>query len=359
MRKTRLLLANGDALCHRQTSSQIKMVVMRWRTIKHPMVLSYNNYVDELRVRKKSKPSCYKWACAFASPLLLSRLDHSSIWGGSHQKHKLRYVQVSLILLQLYLNHTWPYTGTVNKQPIATATFCGINLAALAHIKSTPIEEQRLWSYSTSHKRGYEGESDSDDQEFVPRTPTSEGDNGYTAIPTDYFNIDFDDMDQVSPTTQPNDPMISHMMGRRLAKPKSKKRQSTELKQSTTHNPFTQLHLPQQLNSIQWMGRNRATSCGIEAIQASSHFSNATFLQRREDVDMDCSWKLLRPFWISMYLYILFVYVGVFGFWLIVTINSMLIWLKSHLWETSHVWRLAKHYGYKSPINLLGLELWK
>ena len=53
-------------------------------------------------------------------------------------------------------------------QPLSTATFCGINLAALSHYSedcTNTIAQQSLWSYTTSHKRGYEGESDSDESQ--------------------------------------------------------------------------------------------------------------------------------------------------------------------------------------------------
>ena len=79
---------------------------------------------------------------------------------------------------------TWPCN------PLATATFCGINLAmmpAWASEDYTAIEEQQLWSYATSHKRSYEVDSDSDEsQDWHPRTPTLMPEYG-AAMPVDYF----------------------------------------------------------------------------------------------------------------------------------------------------------------------------
>lgn len=145
-----------------------------------------------------------------------------------------------------------------------------------------------MWQYSTSHKRGYEGDSDSDDQEFMPQTPTLGVGQDMMAIPVDYFNIDFENFGEVSPMTRVSEPMAPHLGGRRIAKPRSRRHQP-DTEQQQAFNPFAQMQLPSQPNGTSWMGHRRMTSCGIEANMTLNDFVDAPFLQRREDVDMDCS----------------------------------------------------------------------
>lgn len=182
--------------------------------------------------------------------------------------------------------------GGLAMQPISTATFCGINLASLSHISTPPIQEQKMWSYSTSHKRGYEGDSDSDDQEFLPQTPTL-GADSTMAIPVDYFNIELDNMGDVSPFTQANEIVQPQFSGRRLAKPRSRRVLQPVVEPVNSYNPFANLTMPQppQNNGTRWMGHKRMTSCGVEAsmMMNMNDFGEASFLRRREDVDMDCS----------------------------------------------------------------------
>ena len=212
-------------------------------------------------------------------------------------------------------------TGGLRMQPLSTATFCGINLAALAWSgddwSSPAVAEQSLWSYSTSSKRNYEAESDSDEsQDWQPRTPTLMPDSGFgMSMPVDYFHISCDDgMSDVSPMTQMGD---RNRRGRKMAKPRTRvQRQQTngfmqmdmQMPPTSAVNPFADINLdmmqhadaenmffqhqqqqPEVQNTLPDhvpMGHRRMQSCGM---QAGMDFEDASFLQRREDVEMDCS----------------------------------------------------------------------
>ena len=115
-------------------------------------------------------------------------------------------------------------------------------------------------------------------------------------MPVDYFNIDPETMGNVSPLTQIGEPQIP---GRRMAKPKSKIRTQPQPQAATpatsAWNPFANLNIekpqpqPQAVNHYQ--GHRRILSCGVEAnmMMSMNDFGEASFLQRREDVEMDCS----------------------------------------------------------------------
>lgn len=206
--------------------------------------------------------------------------------------------------------------GGMAMQPLATATFCGINLSALAWSGddySASVAEQTLWSYSTSHKRNYDADSDSDEsQDWVPLTPTLMPENGIGMnMPVDYFNIGCEDgMSDVLPMTQTSD---RYVKGRKMAKARSRvQRQPThsfmqmdmQMPPTSAVNPFASINMEmmqqpaqetifhqeqqevQQLPAHVPMGHRRMLSCGMEA---DMDFGNAPFLQRREDVEMDCS----------------------------------------------------------------------
>ncbi|OAL35087.1 hypothetical protein AYO20_05564 [Fonsecaea nubica] len=191
-------------------------------------------------------------------------------------------------------NEISPYAaGQV--QPISTATFCGISLAYLSHCSedwSEPsIAQQSLWSYSTSHKRSYEADSDSDEsQDWQPQTPSLMGDAGMH-MPVDYFAIDVDNMTDVNHVTEIGDRARQHFNGRRMALPKSRSRffqqPETPMPPSAAANPFANMmgQLP-ETKSAHPHGHKRMVSCGMEA---AMDFGEASFLQRREDVEMDCS----------------------------------------------------------------------
>jgi hypothetical protein len=187
--------------------------------------------------------------------------------------------------------------GGLAMQPISTATFCGINLAALAYYSedcTNNLATQNLWTYSTSHKRGYEVDSDSDDsQDWQPDTPTLHPDAG-TFEPMDYFNIGGlteESMLQAGDRSQQQAP------GRRVAKPKSRARtQFMEMDNMpmppSVFNPFEQLQTqpeprPYGFAPEKTHCHRRIMSCGMEA--NVTDFEDASFLQRREDIDMDCS----------------------------------------------------------------------
>ena len=209
-------------------------------------------------------------------------------------------------------------TGGLAMQPLATATFCGINLAALSWSgddwSSPSVAEQSLWSYSTSHKRNYEADSDSDEsQDWQPQTPTLMPDHGFgMAMPIDYFHIGCNDgMSDVSPMTQIGD---RHLRSRKMAKPRGRIQRpqsnafvtvdvqmpptsavnpfasiNTEMmQQSQYQNTFHQEQQEAQQNLLNYapVGHRRMLSCGMEA---SMDFGDASFLQRKEDVEMDCS----------------------------------------------------------------------
>ena len=209
-------------------------------------------------------------------------------------------------------------TGGLAMQPLATATFCGINLAALSWSgddwSSPSVTEQQLWSYSTSHKRNYEADSDSDEsQDWQPQTPTLMPENGAgMGMPVDYFRIGFDDgASDVSPMTQIGE---RHLRGRKMAKPRSRVQRQPmngfmqmdmQMPPTSAVNPFASINMEmmqqpeeetaffQQQQEPQAnlpdhvpMGHRRMLSCGMEV---GMDFAEATFLQRRDDVEMDCS----------------------------------------------------------------------
>jgi hypothetical protein len=189
--------------------------------------------------------------------------------------------------------------GALAMQPIATATFCGINLAALAYYtedRTNTIATQNLWSYTTSHKRGYEGDSDSDEsQDWQPDTPTLHPDAG-SMEPMDYFNIGANDMID-APMLQAGNRMQQNAQGRKVAKPRSRVRQNfMEMNEMpmppSAFNPFAQMTAqpePQPYGFVpeKTHCHRRIMSCGMESNMVD--FEEASFLQRRDDVDMDCS----------------------------------------------------------------------
>ncbi|KIW32289.1 uncharacterized protein PV07_03847 [Cladophialophora immunda] len=191
-------------------------------------------------------------------------------------------------------NELSPYSAA-QVQPLTTATFCGISLAYLSHCSedwsSPSIAEQSLWSYSTSHKRSYEADSDSDDsQDWQPQTPSLVADAGMH-MPVDYFAIDIDTMSDVSPMTQVGDRARQHLNGRRMAMPKTRGRffqqPETQMPPTSAANPFANMIVHQPDNQLaNHFGHKRMVSCGMEA---AMDFGEASFLQRREDVEMDCS----------------------------------------------------------------------
>lgn len=196
-------------------------------------------------------------------------------------------------------NELAPYAAA-QVQPLSTATFCGISLAFLSNYPddwSDPkVAQQSLWTYSTSHKRGYELDSDSDEsQDWQPQTPYAPDAmdaalNLPLPLPLDYFTVDTDAMSDVA------GPLAAQMAGRRIILPKTRTRPvipTPELQPPmppTAHvNPFATVSLipPTQEPAVGAAphGHKRMVSCGIEAMD----FSDAAFLQRREDVEMDCS----------------------------------------------------------------------
>jgi hypothetical protein len=180
-------------------------------------------------------------------------------------------------------------------QNLSTATFCGISLAYLSHHgddwASPSVSQQSLWSYSTSHKRSYEIDSDSDEsQDWQPRTPNLVADAGMQ-MPVDYFAIDMDTMSDVSPMTQIGERTRQHFNGRRMAMPKSRGRflhqSEPQIPPTSSVNPFANFMAPQPGPQFGGhFGHKRMMSCGMEA---AMDFGEAPFLQRREDVEMDCS----------------------------------------------------------------------
>lgn len=183
-----------------------------------------------------------------------------------------------------------PYSVS-QTQPLNTATYCGVSLAFMSHysddMSTSDISAQSLWSYSTSHKRGYEGDSDSDEsQDWQPETPTLVGDAAMD-MPVDYFNIGTDSMSDVSSMSQLGDRARSGFHGRRIMMPKSRNRLVQSIEQPTpAFNPFSNFAVQQAEPQFgQQFGHKRMTSCGMEAMD----FGEAPFLSRREDVEMDCS----------------------------------------------------------------------
>ncbi|KIW19759.1 hypothetical protein PV08_00333 [Exophiala spinifera] len=181
-------------------------------------------------------------------------------------------------------NELAPYSAS-EVQPMSTATFCGISLSFLSQYEDPAVAQQQLWSYSTSHKRGYEADSDSDEsQDWQPRTPNLTAESGMET-PIDYLAIDMDSMSEVSPMTQIGD--RNRHNGRRIAMPKSRSRVPQPMEAPTsTFNPFAHFQAPQpEYQNFTGFGHKRMVSCGMEAMD----FGEAPFLQRREDVEMDCS----------------------------------------------------------------------
>lgn len=189
--------------------------------------------------------------------------------------------------------------GGMAMQPTSTATFCGINLAALSYYsedQTNTIAQQTLWTYTTSHKRNHDIDSDSDEsQDWQPQTPTIHPDTGIT-MPTDYFNIGADGMMDVAAMQNGN--MLQQTARRRkVAKPRSRLRSNVvEMNEMpmppSSFNPFEQLQMqpePQPYGFVpeKTHCHRRMMSCGMEANMTD--FEDASFLQRREDVDMDCS----------------------------------------------------------------------
>jgi len=182
-------------------------------------------------------------------------------------------------------------------QPLSTATFCGISLAALSYSSddwSSPISEQNLWSYSTSHKRGFEADSDSEEsQDWTPETPTLTAEAG-AAMPIDYFNIDMEAMSDVSPMTRIGDRLRGAGHGRKVAVPRSRVRSGQvaepPMPPTAAFNPFANIAMEQRepIFGFTPTRHRRMMSCGMEA-NLMNDFGEASFLQRREDVEMDCS----------------------------------------------------------------------
>jgi hypothetical protein len=186
-------------------------------------------------------------------------------------------------------SHVAPFGSA--SQNLTTATFCGISLAYLSHYgddwASPSISQQSLWSYSTSHKRSYETDSDSDEsQDWHPATPSLIADTGMQ-MPIDYFAIDMDNMSDVSPMTQIGERTRQQFNGRRLAVPKSRGRLHQQPEPTSAANPFANMAAAQPEVSFGTnFGHRRMMSCGMEA---AMDFGEAPFLSRREDVEMDCS----------------------------------------------------------------------
>jgi len=176
--------------------------------------------------------------------------------------------------------------GGLAMQPISTATFCGISLAAMSHVRTAPvIEEQTLWSYSTASKRRqhFDDDSDSDDSsDFMPRTPQLGCADAGMSIPQDYFNIDFENIADISTMPQLEPPRQRRAHGRRIAQPRSRVRPAPE-EIVPVFNPFAQIAPNAPAREI--FGHQEARSCGVEAMD----FGEASFLQPRQDVEMDCS----------------------------------------------------------------------
>lgn len=170
-------------------------------------------------------------------------------------------------------------------QPVSRATFCGISLSFLSEMEE-PVSQQSLWSYSTSHKRGYEVESDSEEsQDWQPQTPGLVADAGMS-MPVEYFAIDMESMSDVSPMTQLGDRAQQPFHSRRMAMPKSRRQPEPQMQPTSVSNPFAQMAAqPTEPQFGHQFGHKRMMSCGMEAID----FGDAPFLQRREDVEMDCS----------------------------------------------------------------------
>jgi len=117
-------------------------------------------------------------------------------------------------------NELSPYSAS-ELQPMSTATFCGVSLSFLSQYEDPAVSQQQLWSYSTSHKRGYEVDSDSDEsQDWQPQTPNLIAEAGMS-MPVDFLAIDMETMSDVSPMTQIGD-RNGQLNGRRIAMPRSR-----------------------------------------------------------------------------------------------------------------------------------------
>ena len=208
--------------------------------------------------------------------------------------------------------------GGLAMQPLSTATFCGISLSTLAKYESS-YNDQKMWTYSTSHKRNMldEEDGDSDGQDWSPQTPTLMADAAF-GMPVDYFNIDMENMldaqmhfgahqrQSSMPFQQTSTPELNAMAGRRVAKPKSRFRSKMAAAQDipappVQYNPFASLDMmaeqvalppsPTLTPAPVKPGHTRMLSCGMEMNNWSSmnDFADVGFLQRREDMEMDCS----------------------------------------------------------------------
>ncbi|KIV89665.1 hypothetical protein PV10_07050 [Exophiala mesophila] len=181
-----------------------------------------------------------------------------------------------------------PYSAAQN---LSTATFCGVSLAFMSHYSddnTSQYNQQTLWNnYSTSHKRNYEADSDSDEsQDWQPITPTLNPD-AVMHMPVEYFNIGNDSMNDVDAMAQLANSSQQAAHGRRLAVPKSRNRNFQPMEHaSSPFNPFSSFGVQTPEPSYATpTGHRRMVSCGMEAMD----FADAPFLARREDVEMDCS----------------------------------------------------------------------
>lgn len=189
--------------------------------------------------------------------------------------------------------------GGLAMQPLSTATFCGISLAALSYYSedcTNTIAHQQLWTYTTSHKRrtdDFDSDSDESSQDWQPETPTLHPDTG-ASMPMDYFNIGSENLLQTGDRPQ------QMARGRKVAKPKSRVRQSVMTSMDSmpmppsAFNPFENLQMQTEPQHFGFSPVPEKTHChrrimsvGME--ETMTDFEDASFLQRREDVDMDCS----------------------------------------------------------------------
>lgn len=199
--------------------------------------------------------------------------------------------------------------GGLAMQPIATATFCGISLSALSDYEGID-HEQKMWTYSTSHKRGLQLDEDSED--WSPQTPTLQAELGF-GMPVDYFTIDMENAAEFSPLSQfprhrrqnsiplqqtslPELNALDGSNGRRMVKPKTRVRGPVIPPPPTNFNPFANIAvIPEEAQPVfsppppVSSHHTRVLSCGMEANLSFHDFGEASFLQRRDDVDMDCS----------------------------------------------------------------------
>ena len=186
--------------------------------------------------------------------------------------------------------------GGMAMQPISTATFCGINLAALSYYSddcANNIANQTLWTYTTSSKREFEGESDSDEsQDWQPDTPRLHPDAS-ESMPMDYFNIGTDQMADIS-FLQTGDRSQQVANGRKVAQPKSRVRsqRSAMPMPPSAVNPFESLQMqpePEQFGFAPAKTHCHRRMMSVELSANMTDFDDASFLQPRTDVEMDCS----------------------------------------------------------------------